>query len=79
MLTYFKRIYEYWLAFGHAIGLIMTPVQLFLIYGLVFGPARIVTLVARRDPLDRGLSPEPSFWKEKQPLAHTIEEVRHQF
>lgn len=78
-MRFLRKLYEYWMAFGHAIGVVATPVQLLLIYLLVFGPARLVTMVARFDPLDRDFSSRPSFWTPKEPSPHTVETSRHQF
>ncbi len=78
-MRFLRKIYEYWLAFGHAIGVVLTPVQLLIIYLLVFGPARLFTWIARKDPLDRRMEPRPSFWHPKEPTSHTVEAARHQF
>jgi hypothetical protein len=78
-VRFLRKIYEYWLAFGHAIGIVLTPIQLFLIYVLVFGPARLVTLIAGKDILDRRMAPRPTFWHVKASEPHTIESTRHQF
>ena len=78
-MRYLRKLYEYWMAFGHAIGVVVTPVQLFIIYVLVFGPARLIVSAARFDPLDRRMAPRPSFWTNREPSPHTIEESRHQF
>lgn len=79
MKRFFRTLYEYWLAFGHTIGVIVTPIQLFLFYTLIIGPTRLVTLVARKDLLDRRMKRESSFWKTKEPRPQTVEEARHQF
>jgi len=78
-MRFLRKLYEYWLAFGHAIGVVVTPVQLLLIYVLVFGPARLVTTLMRFDPLDRRMASRPSFWTSREPRPNTIEEGRHQF
>ena len=78
-MRFFRKLYEYWLAFGHAIGVVMTPVQLFLIYLLVFGSARLVTLLGGRDLLDRRMTPKPTFWHSKQPQSPSVEMARLQF
>jgi len=78
-MAYFRKLYEYWLAFGMAIGVVVTPIQLFLVYQIVFGPARLFTMVARKDLLDRKFDRKASFWREKRRVAHTVEEARHQF
>lgn len=79
MKAFFRRIYEYWLAFGHVIGILMTPIQLFLVYTLVFGPSRLFTVLTGKDLLERRMVTQPSFWHTKEPREHTIDEARHQF
>jgi hypothetical protein len=79
MKRFFRRIYEYWMAFGLAIGVIVTPIQLFLVYMLVFGPSRLFATVAGKDLLDRRMAARDSFWHPKEPRAHTVDEARHQF
>ena len=78
-MVYLRKLYQYWLAFGMAIGVLVTPVQLFLVYTLVFGPARLVTAVLGKDLLDRRRGSATSFWHPKEPRPHTIDESRHQF
>ncbi|MFQ5700617.1 MAG: hypothetical protein ACE5HU_02105 [Acidobacteriota bacterium] len=79
MKRYLSKVLEYWLAFGHAIGVLVTPVQLFLVYSLVFGPARLFASLGRKDLLDRRMAPCPSYWKRKESYPHSIEAARHQF
>ncbi|HZI93401.1 MAG TPA: SxtJ family membrane protein [Patescibacteria group bacterium] len=78
-MRFLRKLYEYWMAFGHAIGVIVTPLQLLLIYVLVFGPARLITKVMGIDLLDRKLAPRVSFWSAKEPVPHTVESSRRQF
>lgn len=78
-MRFLRKLYEYWMAFGLAIGVVMTPIQLFLIYLLVFGPARLITASLRIDPLGRRPARLPSFWSAKEPREYTIETTRHQF
>ena len=79
MKAFFVRLYEYWLAFGHAIGVVVTPVQLLLVYTGVFGPARLFTVVARRDLLDRKGAEGASHWRLCTQTSRSIEDARHQF
>lgn len=79
MKSFFVRIYEYWLAFGHTIGVVMTPVQLLIVYAGVFGPARLFMLVARRDIMDRNPVSAPSHWKLHEERSCSVEDARHQF
>lgn len=79
MRRFVRKIYEYWMAFGQAIGRVMTPFWLLVVYLLAIGPTHLVTVLLRKDPLDRSLAFEKSFWRQREPLAHTLEEARHQF
>ncbi len=79
MKRFLGKLYEYWLAFGLAIGRISTPVWLLVVYLFVFGPARLVSILIRKDPLDRNPGAADSFWKVKPERPHTIEESRRQF
>ena len=79
MKRYFSKIFKYWKALGLVIGLVMTPVHMFLVYVLVFGPANIGTRLLRKDPLDRSLRDEPTFWRKKESPEATLEGHRHTF
>ena len=79
MKRYLSTLYAYWLAFGLAIGRVVTPVQLFLVYVLVFGASRLAVLIARKDLLDRRVLQRPSFWNRKETDPPTLESARHQF
>ena len=57
----------------------MTPVHMFLVYFLVFGPANVISRLLRRDPLDRRIQDESTFWKEKEVPPPTLENLRHTF
>ena len=79
MKSFFVRIYEYWLAFGHAIGVVVTPVQLLIVYTGVFGPARLFTVVARKDVMGRNPGSGPSHWNPHAERTTSLEAARHQF
>jgi len=79
MKRFFGRIYQYWLGFGHAIGVVMTPIQLLLVYLIVFGPARFLTLLAGKDLLDRRMCPHPSYWKVREHHPADLGGARRQF
>jgi hypothetical protein len=79
MKRFFRKVYEYWVAFGHAIGVVMTPIWLFVVYVAVFGPSRLVAGAMRMDPLDRKMTPASSFWKTRELHPNTLEETRRQF
>ena len=79
MKSFFRKIGGYWMALGHQIGAVMTPVHMFLVYVLVFGPASLIARALGRDPLDRALRQEPSFWRKKETHPATLENLRHTF
>lgn len=72
--------YRRWTAGIEAIGHVWTTVLLSIIYLLSVGPVSLVTRFVHRDPLDRSLQSEPSFWRRHEPNplgAHAA--ARHQF
>jgi hypothetical protein len=62
-----SRSYRRWTAFFQGIGAVWTAVLLALVYVLSVGPVGLVMRLAGRDPLDRSLVPEPSFWRPHEP------------
>lgn len=72
--------YKRWTAFFEGIGSIWTAVLLGGIYLLSVGPISLFTRAFGKDPLDRSLAPEPSFWRIHEPNPLGIEaSARHQF
>ena len=55
--------------------------RIFVSPGLLsVGPIGLVMRLAGKDPLDRGLAPEPSFWRKHEPNPLGVEAAaRHQF
>jgi len=75
-----SRFYAGWKAFFEAIGTVWTAVLLAVVYAFSVGPIGLVMRVAGNDPLDRGLAPEPSFWRRHEPNPLGVEAAaRHQF
>jgi hypothetical protein len=72
--------YARWTKFFQAIGKVWTAVILSIVY---VGSVGIVGLVMRalgKDPLDRKLDAEPSFWRDHEPNPlGRVASVRHQF
>ena len=72
--------YARWTAFFQGIGKVWTAVLLAFIYVVSVGPVGLGMRLLRKDPLDRGLSPEPSFWRAHEPNPLGVERAaRHQF
>jgi hypothetical protein len=75
-----SRAYARWTALFEAIGSVWTGVLLALVYALSVGPTGLAMRLFGRDPLDRRLTPEPTFWRlqEANPLGARAA-ARHQF
>ena len=75
-----SRAYRGWTAFFQGISAVWTAVLLALVYVLSVGPIGLVMRLTGKDPLDRAMIPEPSFWRahEPNPLGPR-RAARHQF
>ena len=75
-----SRAYARWTAFFQAIGSVWTAVLLSVVYTVSVGPIGLFNRFFGKDPLDRGLAPEPSFWRAHEPNPLGPERAaRHQF
>jgi hypothetical protein len=75
-----SRAYARWTAFFQAIGSVWTAVLLSAIYVLSVGPIGLAMRLLGKDPLDRALAPEPTFWRAHEPNPLGPERAaRHQF
>ena len=75
-----SRAYARWTGFFQAIGSVWTAVILSVVYALSVGPIGLLIRLFGKDPLDRGLAPEPSFWRAHEPNPLGPERAaRHQF
>ena len=72
--------YKSWTRFFEGIGKVWTAVILSVVYVFSVGPVSLVMRLMKRDPLDRTLAREPTFWRahEPNPLGPAAA-VRHQF
>lgn len=60
-----------WLAFGKAIGWVISNIILFIAYCLVFIPVSLALRIVRHDPMHRRILPEAeSYWIDKTKHAH---------
>jgi hypothetical protein len=75
-----SKVYLRWTAFFQGIGSVWTAVILSLVYTLSVGPIGLLSRLFGKDLLDRGLAPEPSFWRAHEPNPLGPERAaRHQF
>lgn len=72
--------YRRWTRFFEGIGKVWTAVILSIVYVFSVGPVGVVMRLLGKDPLDRKLAKEPSFWRahEPNPLGPAAA-IRHQF
>lgn len=72
--------YRTWTRFFEGIGKVWTAVILSFVYVLSVGPVGLAMRLLGKDPLDRTLHAEPSFWRthEPNPLGPAAA-IRHQF
>jgi hypothetical protein len=72
--------YAQWTALFKAIGSVWTAVILSVVYLLSVGPVSIGMRLLGKDPLDRSLDHEPTFWRPHEPNPLGPEAAaRHQF
>ena len=75
-----SRAYARWTSFFQGLGKVWTAAILAIIYLLSVGPVGLVMRLFGHDPLDRRLTPEPSFWRPHEPNPLGPERAaRHQF
>jgi len=75
-----SEAYKRWTAFFEGIGAVWSAVLLGVIYFFSVSLTSWILKLTGKDPLDRSLKPQPSFWKahEANPLGPEAA-ARHQF
>jgi hypothetical protein len=75
-----SRFYRGWKATFEAIGAVWTAVLLSVVYLVSVGLINLANRLLGKDPLDRTITAEPTFWRthEPNPLGPRAA-VRHQF
>jgi hypothetical protein len=75
-----SKAYAYWTRFFEGLGSVWTAVLLSIVYVVSVGPIGIGMRLFGTDPLDRAMTPEPSFWRAHDPNPLGPERAaRHQF
>jgi hypothetical protein len=75
-----SAVYAKWTALFVAVGSVWTALILSLVYLLSVGPVGLAMRLLGKDPLDRSLRDEPTFWRRHEPNPLGPEaSVRHQF
>ena len=74
-----RTLFGWWMAFARVLGHVNTLILLTVMYVLIIGPSWVVVRVLRKDPLRRKPTARGTYWVEKPPLKHTLDETRRQF
>jgi hypothetical protein len=75
-----SQAYARWTRFFQGVGSVWTAVILSFVYLLSVGPVGLGMRLFGKDPLDRALTAEPSFWRAHEPNPLGPERAaRHQF
>ena len=72
-------VHRVWMQVAHALGWFNTRVLLGLVYFFVMTPIGIVMRLMGRDPLDRGVKDQPSYWVERPRHGDTRGSMEHRF
>ncbi len=75
-----SQAYARWTRFFQGLGSVWTAVILSFVYLLSVGPVGLGMRLFGKDPLDRAIGTEPSFWRAHEPNPLGAERAaRHQF
>ena len=74
-----RLLKEWWMAFARALGWFNTRLLLTVVYVVLFALPALVLKLLRKDLLDRKFNNNSSYWINKEKVAHTIEQAKHQF
>lgn len=75
-LTPFNRA---WMAFGHLLGRIVSPVVLGFMYAVLFVPIGLVMKLKGRDAMRREYSQQASYWIEREDGEFKKDSFKNQF
>ena len=73
------KLKSWWMAFAKVLNWMSTRVLLTIAYFIVIGVPALFLLLIRKDLLKRKFSSQQSYWEDKEPMKHTLEEAQHQF
>jgi len=79
MKKFFSLIWRGWKKFAHVLGIINTRILLTISYFVILAFASFITMIGRKDLLDRRMNPKPTFYHPHEPIAATVEACRRQF
>lgn len=74
-----KKLYKYWMIFARKLAIIPTTVLLFMLYFGIISLIRLLSLISRKDLLDKKIVDKGSFWLAKEHIATDYERCKKQF
>lgn len=74
-----QTLHTWWMKFAHVLAVVNTTLLLTIVYVLLIGPVSLLARSLGKDFLKHRVDRSGSFWKPKEPAAHTIDQARHQF
>jgi hypothetical protein len=78
--TALLRLKAWWMSFARLVGWINTRILLTAVYFLLFALPALFLKLFGKDLLERRWDRNaPTYWKQKPPYKHTVEEATHQF
>lgn len=76
---FFSLLWRGWMKFAHILGYINTRILLTATYFVIFAIAGIIRFFVRADLLDRKMTKQASYYRDREPFKDTLETVRRQF
>lgn len=73
------KLKSWWMTFARAVGWFNTRLFLTIAYVILIGLPAVALKLIRKDLLDRKMGDRTTYWKDKIPTQHTLEEAKRQF
>ena len=77
--AFFSLIWRGWKKFAHVLGIINTRILLSVSYFIIFALGWIVTRLGRMDLLDRRMTRDATYYREREAINASLETARRQF
>ena len=78
-MVFLRKLYRLWMKFAHVLGWVNTRIILTIVYILVMTPLALIFKVIGKDPMNRKLGPETSYWIKRELNAFDRDRYRRQF
>lgn len=78
-MHFLKLLYRGWMKFAHVLGWVNTRIILTLVYLLIMTPLALIFKVLGKDPMNRRLGGQDSYWAKRKSKLFEKEDYRRQF